>query len=191
MPGQINHFHQPQNWSDALLWLLNDWKWLSEVIGGSLRVNAGRTTRGMCTLSKDAHLFHLPRVTLHDLDKEMSSAPTSAVALELIGNRTGAAADALVRFRCVLRSQVVGAIPFESERRGDRTRSRGVLAMPQGWRVRRRPRRWTISCQRRWRRSQTAQMPSDRREEEEDRRDALSEWMRTTAAAAMCAELRL
>lgn len=33
---------------------------------------------------------------------------------------SSAAADALAPFRCVLRSQVVGAIPSESERRGGR-----------------------------------------------------------------------
>lgn len=44
------------------------------------------------------HLFHLTTVTHQDLDKEMSSAPTSAVALGLIGNRTGAAAQRWRRY---------------------------------------------------------------------------------------------
>lgn len=190
---KLNHFHQPQNWYDALLWLLNDWKCLSEVIGGRLRVNAGRTTRRMCTLSnRRAPLSSYHGNSSWDGQGDVLCTHFSCgsgVDRDPHGG-SSAAADALAPFRCVLRSQVVGAIPSESERRGGQTRSRGVAAMPQGWRVRRRPRRWTVSCQRRWRRSQTAQMPSGGREEE-DRGDALSEWMRTSAAAAVCAELRL
>lgn len=114
----------------------------------------------------------------------MSSTPISALVVEVIRNHTGAAAQWWKRrfapFRCVLRSQVLWAIPAQPKRKGGWTRSRGVAAFLQGWRGRRgrrRPSRWTNGYQRGWRRSRTAQMPADGRKEEKDRWDALSEWI--------------
>lgn len=94
---------------------------------------------------------------------------------------SSAAVEAPSVFRCVLCSQVSRATPAEPERRGGRTRSCGVVATPQGWRVGLWcPRRWTKSLQRGRRRFQTAQMPTGGRAtemEEKDREDTWSEWM--------------
>lgn len=110
--------------------------------------------------------------------------------MELIGNRQGAAAR---RRTPRLPS---GVYCFPSGCGVDSPPSGSAEAgVPQGWRVLRRPRRWTTSCQRRWRRSQTAPNALwwawGGGGGGGDRGDASSEWRRTTAETdAVCSFTR-